>query len=50
MNTYALTSGEHELELRNPGLSTYRRTLVISPGDTLRHTVDFGSDAPPPTP
>jgi serine/threonine protein kinase len=50
MNTYALTSGEHELELRNPGLSTYRRKLVISPGDTLRHTVDFGSDAPPPTP
>ena len=50
MNTYTLTSGEHELELRNPGLSPYRRTLVISTGGTLVHTVNFGSEAPPPTP
>jgi serine/threonine-protein kinase len=50
MNTYTLTSGEHELELRNPGLSTYRRTLVISTGDTLVHTVDLEPEAQSPTP
>jgi serine/threonine protein kinase len=50
IHSYTLTSGEHELELRNPAFAHYRRTLVIPAGGTLRHTAALGTDAPPPTP
>jgi hypothetical protein len=50
IHSYTLTSGEHELELRNPAFAHYRRTLVIPAGGTLRHTAALGTEAPPPTP
>jgi serine/threonine-protein kinase len=45
-NRYPLTPGEHELELRNPNLAAYRRTLVIAPSGVLLHTADFTATAP----
>ncbi|MFY0584021.1 protein kinase domain-containing protein [Cystobacter fuscus] len=44
-HSYTLTSGEHELELRNPAFSHYRRTLVIPSGGRLQHIVDLGAEA-----
>jgi serine/threonine protein kinase len=50
IHSYTLTSGEHELELRNPAFADYRQTLVIPAGGTLRHIAALGIEAPPPTP
>ncbi|WNG23765.1 protein kinase [Cystobacter fuscus] len=44
-HSYTLTSGEHELELRNPAFSHYRRTLVIPSGGRLQHIADLGAEA-----
>ena len=49
-HSYTLSSGEHELELRNPAFADYRRTLVIPAGGTLRHTAALATVAAPPPP
>ena len=49
-NSYPLTSGEHQLELRNPNLETYRQRITIPPHGTLSHSVDFTSGTRTPTP
>lgn len=38
LHRYVLPAGEHELELRNPGLGPHRKKLVISPGELLTYT------------
>ncbi|MFL5346514.1 MAG: protein kinase domain-containing protein [Hyalangium sp.] len=50
LHSYTLTAGSHELELRNPAFSPYRRTLDIPPGGTLAHTAEFGSPTEPSSP
>ncbi|HEX8697494.1 MAG TPA: protein kinase [Myxococcaceae bacterium] len=45
MHNYTLTSGEHELELRNPAFPPYRRTIVIPPDGTLPHSAEFSAEA-----
>ena len=49
-HSYTLTSGEHELELRNPAFAVYRRTIVIPAGGTLRHTAALAAEASVTTP
>ncbi|MFL5358800.1 protein kinase domain-containing protein [Archangium sp.] len=38
LHSYVLPAGEHELELRNPGLAPHREKLVIPPGGLLTYT------------
>ncbi|WP_158502032.1 serine/threonine-protein kinase [Vitiosangium sp. GDMCC 1.1324] len=38
LHSYVLPAGEHELELRNPGLEPHHTKIVISPGELLTYT------------
>lgn len=40
-HSYTLSSGAHEVELRNPGVAPYHQKLVIPPGGTLTHKADL---------
>ncbi|HYO71960.1 MAG TPA: PEGA domain-containing protein [Archangium sp.] len=41
LHRYVLPSGEHSLELRNPGLKPHRQKLVIGPNETLTYTTQL---------
>ncbi|QRK06201.1 protein kinase [Archangium violaceum] len=41
LHRYVLTAGEHELELRNPGIKPHRQKIVISPSETLTYTTQL---------
>jgi eukaryotic-like serine/threonine-protein kinase len=41
LHRYVLPSGEHALELRNPGLKPHRQKLVIAPNETLTYTTQL---------
>jgi serine/threonine-protein kinase len=41
IHRYTLSVGEHELELRNPGLKSHSEKILISPGGTLPYTALF---------
>ncbi|WNG37213.1 protein kinase [Archangium violaceum] len=41
LHRYVLTAGEHELELRNPGIKPHRQKIVISPNETLTYTTQL---------
>lgn len=48
LHRYTLPAGEHELELRNPGLPTHTDRIVILPGGTLPYASQLQPLAPPP--
>jgi serine/threonine-protein kinase len=50
IHRYTLTVGEHELELRNPGLKTRSEKILISPGGTLPYTASLDPVGQPPAP
>ena len=50
LHRYTLTVGEHELELRNPGLKTRSEKILISPGGTLPYRASFDPADRPPSP
>ena len=50
IHRYTLTAGEHELELRNPGLNVHAERIRISPGGTLPYTALLDPAARTPSP
>ncbi|HZH75386.1 MAG TPA: serine/threonine-protein kinase [Archangium sp.] len=50
MHRYTLTVGEHQLELRNPGLKTRSEKILISPDGILPYTAMLDPVDRPPSP